>query len=91
MDMDRRSRVFAQMLAVALIAAAGIGVYSYVLQDRLDATLESIAALEQDRNLWKAKAEQAEGVIDAASASLAHCSAEVETLKSRPVSPLPSP
>lgn len=81
--MDRRARTFAQLLAVALIIIAGVGLYTYSLQDRLDATMDSFGALEQDRNLWKSKAEQAEGIIDTASASLNQCTAEVENLKSR--------
>lgn len=81
--MDRRTRRFAQLSAVALIMAAGVGLYTYSLQDRLDAAMESFSALEQDRNIWKSKAEQAEGVVDNASESLNQCSAEVETLKSR--------
>jgi hypothetical protein len=81
--MDRRARPYVQLLAVALVAMAGAGLYAYSLQDRLDATMDSFGALEQDRNLWKSRAEQAEGIIDTASASLDHCSAQVETLKSR--------
>jgi hypothetical protein len=61
----------------------GVGLYTYSLQDRLDATMESFSALEQDRNLWKSKAEEAEGIIDTASASLNQCSAQVDDLKSR--------
>lgn len=71
------------MTAVAFTVIAGFGIYIYSLQYRLDATLESIDALERDRNIWKAKAEKAEGVIDTASASLDRCSAEVDTLKSQ--------
>lgn len=82
-QMDRRHRIFAPMLAIALTAIAGFGIYSYSLQYRLDATRESIDALERDRNIWKAKAEKAEGVIETASASLDHCSAEIDTLKSQ--------
>jgi hypothetical protein len=81
--MDRRARPYAQLLAVALIFVAGVSLYAYSLQDRLDATTESFGALEQDRNLWKSKAEEAEGLIDSASASLNQCSAQVEDLKSR--------
>ncbi len=81
--MDRRARPFAHLLAVALIIMTGVGLYTYSLQDRLDATTESFGALEQDRNLWKSKAEQAEGILDTASASLNQCSAQVEDLKSR--------
>ncbi len=84
--MEKRTRLFAQALAVALIVVAGVGLYTYTLQDRLDATLESIGALEQDRNVWKSKAERAEGVIDTASASLNTCSAQVETLRAQLVS-----
>lgn len=80
--MDRRARPFAQLLALALVVTAGVGLYTYSLHDRLDATLESFGALEQDRNVWKSKAEEAEGLIDTASASLNQCSAQVEDLKS---------
>jgi hypothetical protein len=88
--MDRRARTFAQLLAVALIIIAGTGLYTYSLQVRLDATVDSFGALEQDRNLWKSKAEKAEGVIDGASASLDQCSAQVETLKSQLAAPIGS-
>jgi hypothetical protein len=81
--MNGRARPFAQLLAAALIAVAGVGLYTYSLHDRLDATMDSFGALEQDRNLWKSKAEEAEGIIDTASASLNQCSAQVEALKSR--------
>lgn len=86
--MDRRARTFAQLLAVALIIIAGTGLYTYSLQDRLDATVDSFGALEQDRNQWKSKAEEAEGLIDGASVSLDQCSAQVETLKSQLASPV---
>lgn len=78
--MDRRSSLFTHLLAVALIVATGMGAYGYSLQHRLDATLDSIGALEQDRNLWKAKAERAEGLVDTASTSLNQCSAKIEDL-----------
>ena len=78
--MDKRSRLFTHLLAVALIVVTGVGAYSYTVQHRLAATLDSIGALEQDRNLWKAKAEKAEGLIDNASTSLNQCSAKVEDL-----------
>jgi hypothetical protein len=81
--MDGRARTFAQLLAVALIIIAGTGFYTYSLQARFDAAVDSFAALEQDRNLWKSKAEQAKGVIDGASASLNRCSAQIDTLKSQ--------
>ena len=88
--MERRAQIFARMLAVALIGLVGAGFHAYSLEGRLEATQESIGALEQDRNLWKSKAEEAEGVIEAASASLDHCSAQVVTLKSQLVAPGPS-
>ena len=81
--MDSKARTFAQLLVVALIIIAGIGLYTYSLQDRLDDTVDSFGALEQDRNQWKSKAEAAEGLIDGASASLNQCSAQVDVLKSR--------
>ncbi len=79
--MDKRSRLFTHLLAVALIVVTGVGAYSYSVQHRLAATLDSIGALEQDRNVWKAKAEQAEGLVDSAATSLNQCSAKVEDLK----------
>jgi hypothetical protein len=81
--MDRRARILGQSLALALIAIAGIGLYTYSLQGRLDAAMDSFGALEQDRNIWKAKAEQADGILDTASASLTQCGAQVDDLKSR--------
>ncbi|MGE4064276.1 MAG: hypothetical protein AB7E79_12990 [Rhodospirillaceae bacterium] len=87
--MDRRARILAQALAVTLIILAGLGVYAYALEDRLSATQESFTALEQDRNLWKSKAEEAAGVIDTASASLDQCSKQIETLRSRLVMKAP--
>jgi len=78
--MDKRSRLFRHLLAVTLIVATGVGAYGYSVQHRLDATLDSIGALELDRNLWKAKAERAEGLVDNASTSLNQCSAKVEDL-----------
>lgn len=92
--MDHKARTFAQLLAVALIIMTGVGFYAYSLHDRLDDTVESFGALEQDRNQWKSKAEAAEGLIDGASASLDQCSAQVDELKSRlavsfPSSPAP--
>lgn len=81
--MERRARLFGQLLAVALIVIAGVGLYTYSLQDRLDAAMNSFGALEQDRNLWKSKAEEADGIIDSASASLNQCTAQVDDLKSR--------
>lgn len=78
--MNKISRLFAHLLAVALIVVTGVGAYSYAVQHRLEATLDSIGALEQDRNLWKAKAERAEGLVDNASTSLNQCSAKVEDL-----------
>lgn len=80
--MDRRARLFAPLLAVALILVTGMGAYSYSLQHRLDDTLNSIGALEQDRNIWKSKAEKAAGLVDTASISLNQCSAKVENLRS---------
>jgi hypothetical protein len=88
--MDRRARRVGQLLAVAFVVVAGVGLYTYSLQDRLEATTDSFNALEQDRNLWKSKAEEAEGLIDTASASLDQCSAQIETLKSRLVVSAPA-
>ncbi len=79
--MDKRSRLFTHLLAVALIVVTGVGAYSYSVQHRLNATLESIGALEQDRNLWKSKAEKSEGLVDTASTSLNQCSAKIENLE----------
>lgn len=76
-----RARLFAHLLAVALIFITGMGAYSYALHHRLDDTLQSIGALEQDRNVWKSKAESAAGLVDTASTSLNQCSAKVEDLK----------
>lgn len=81
--MDRKARALAQALAAALIIMTGVGLYTFSLRDRLDDTIESFGALEQDRNRWKSKAEAAEGLIDGASASLNQCSARVDELKSR--------
>lgn len=81
--MDRKARTFAALLVIALAFLGGVGLYTYSLQDRLDATTVSFGALEQDRNLLKAKAEVAEGLIDGASASLNQCSAQIDELKSR--------
>lgn len=89
--MDRKARTFAQLLTVALIIIAGVGVYTFSLQGRLDDTVESFGALEQDRNQWKSKAEAAEGLIDGASASLDQCSAQVDELKSRLAVSRPAP
>ncbi|MGE3476225.1 MAG: hypothetical protein AB7H70_10520 [Rhodospirillaceae bacterium] len=89
--MDRKIRTFAQLLAAALIIMTGTGLYAFSLQDRLDDTVESFGALEQDRNQWKSKAEAAQGLIDGASASLDQCSAQVDDLKSRLAVGLPSP
>ena len=91
--MDRKARTLARLLAVAVAVLGGMGLYAYSLQDRLDATTVSFGALEQDRNLWKAKAEEAEGLIDGASASLNQCSARIDELKSRLAvrTPLPGP
>jgi hypothetical protein len=88
--MNRKTRTFAQLLVVALIVMTGVSLYTYSLQDRLDDTVESFGALEQDRNQWKSKAEAAEGLIDGASASLNHCSAQVDELKSRLARSFPS-
>ena len=87
--MDRKSRFYGQGLAVALILLAGIGGYTLSLKHRLDATVSSIGALEQDRNQWKSKAEQAAGLVDGASASLEQCSAQVDVLKSSLAPPDP--
>lgn len=81
--MDRKARTLAQLLAVALIIITSVGLYTFSLQDRLDDTVESFGALEQDRNQWKSKAEAAEGLVDGASASLNQCSAQIDELKSR--------
>ncbi len=89
--MDCKARTFAQLLAVALISMTGVGLYTYSLQDRLEDTVESFSALEQDRNQWKSKAEAAEGLIDGASASLDQCSAQVDDLKSQLSVSIPSP
>ncbi|MCC6913145.1 MAG: hypothetical protein IT566_05540 [Rhodospirillaceae bacterium] len=89
--MDRKARTFAQLLVAALIIMTGTGFYAFSLRDRLDDTVESFGALEQDRNQWKSKAETAEGLIDGASASLDQCSAQVDELKSRLAVGIPSP
>lgn len=81
--MNRSSRLAAHGLIAAIMILAGIGLYSHTLSSRLAATQASFSALEQDRNLWKSKAERAEGVIDSAAASLNQCSAQVDDLKSR--------
>ena len=81
--MDGRTRIFGRSLAVALIVITGIGLYTYSLRSRLDAAMHSFGAFEQDRNIWKAKAEEADGILDMASTSLTQCSAQVDDLKSR--------
>ncbi len=88
--MDRKARTFARLLAVALIIMAGVGTYAVSLHDRLDDTVESFGALEQDRNQWKSKAEAAEGLVEGASASLNQCSAQIDELKSRLAFSIPS-
>ncbi len=89
--MNRKARTFARLLAPALIIMAGVGTYTFSLQGRLDDTVKSFDALEQDRNQWKSKAEAAEGLIDGASASLDQCSAQVDELKSHLAAGVPSP
>lgn len=81
--MDNKERAFAPMLALALIIMTSVSLYAYSLHARLEATMESFSALEQDRNGWKSKAEHAEGIIDTASASLNYCSAQIDDLKSQ--------
>jgi hypothetical protein len=90
--MERKARVFGQLLGLALIVIAGIGLHTYSLGHRLEAAMDSFGALEQDRNLWKSKAEEAGGIIDMASTSLTQCSAQVDDLKARltPTSHSPS-
>lgn len=88
--MDRKARTFARLLVVALIFMTGVGMYAFSLHDRLDDTVESFGALEQDRNQWKSKAEAAEGLVEGASASLNQCSAQIDELKSRLAFSIPS-
>jgi len=85
---NRRVRPFAWLAALLLIILAGGGIYAYSLQKILDDTQDSVRALEQDRNMWKAKAEAAEGLIGTASSSLNRCTARVDELQTFLMSPL---
>lgn len=81
--MNRKAHALGHLLTLALVVVIGFGAYSYSLKHQLDATMVSFGALEQDRNLWKSKAEAAKGLVDGASSSLNQCSAQVDELKSR--------
>jgi len=78
-----KTRVLAQLLTVATLLLVGTGLYTFSLESRLEATLESIMAVEQDRNAWKSKAEQAEGSIEAAAISLDQCTARIGAFQGR--------